>query len=184
MVGKLSEESNNDIPVIVSDTDEPSVETPSYETMQTLLEKEKQNSLDCNDKLKHALADYQNLSKKTQSDIENGINTRMTEFMVEFLNIYDDIKRARQAFAEQNMESGLNSILKNIDALLVKYKVTPIEALGEIFNPKLHEAITISHDKDLDDDTITKEIRKGYISHNIVIRPALVEISKKVKENG
>ena len=66
-----------------------------------------------------------------------------------------------------------------MDALLKKYHIQPIDALGEIFNPNFHEAISIINDPDLDDDTITKEIRKGYISHERVIRPTLVEISKK-----
>jgi len=66
-----------------------------------------------------------------------------------------------------------------MDSLLQKYRIVPIDALGEIFNPNFHEAISIVNDPDLDDNTITKEIRKGYISHERVIRPTLVEISKK-----
>ena len=88
--------------------------------------------------------------------------------------------RARNAFSQNNIDTtGLDSILKNMDSLLTKYNVIPIEALGEIFNPNLHEAISIVSDPALDDNTITKEIRKGYISHERVIRPTLVEISKK-----
>ena len=59
-----------------------------------------------------------------------------------------------------------------------KYNVEPIDALGEIFDPNFHEAISIVSDSTLDDNTITKEIRKGYISKKI-LRPTLVEISKK-----
>jgi molecular chaperone GrpE len=66
-----------------------------------------------------------------------------------------------------------------MESLMQKYHVTPIEALGEIFNPNLHEAISIISDSALDDNTITKEIRKGYISHERIVRPTLVEISKK-----
>jgi molecular chaperone GrpE len=57
----------------------------------------------------------------------------------------------------------------------------PIDSIGEIFDPHFHEAISIVEDSSLDDNTITKEIRKGYISHQRAIRPALVEISKKSK---
>lgn len=174
------EEQNDDVLVMKPQKNETSqTDTETYETLQALLEQEKQNNLECNDKLKYALADYQNLFKKTQSDIENGINAKMAAFMVEFLKIYDDLERAKQAFSEQNMEAGLNSILKNIDVLLAKYGIKPIDALGEIFDPKLHEAISITQEKDLDDDAITKEIRKGYILHDMIIRPSLVEISKK-----
>ena len=66
-----------------------------------------------------------------------------------------------------------------MDSLLKKYNIISIDALGEIFDPNFHEAISIISDPDLDDNTITKEIRKGYISHERVIRPTLVEISKK-----
>lgn len=151
----------------------------NVETMQKMLEQERQNALDYQDKLKHALADFQNLSKKTQSDIENGVNARIDEFMMEFLKIYDDFERAKHALVAQNVDEGMDSILRNMNSLLAKYDVKPIDALGEIFDPNRHEAVSVTTDSDLDDDTIVREIRKGYISHNRVIRPTLVEISKK-----
>lgn len=144
------------------------------------LDLEKQKSSEYEEKLKLVLADFQNLSRKTQTDIENGVNTKINEFALDFLKIYDDFVRAKEAFSESKINSdGLDFILKNMDSLLQKYRIVPIEALGEIFNPNFHEAISIIDDPDLDDNTITKEIRKGYISHERVIRPTLVEISKK-----
>ena len=101
-----------------------------------------------------------------------------------YIKIHDDFIRAKEVFAsnEGNIE-GLDSILRNMDSLLEKNQVIPIDALGEIFDPNLHEAIAITNDPELDDNTITKEIRKGYISHNKIIRPTLVEISKKQGKN-
>ena len=152
----------------------------NFEELEYLLSLEKQKVSDYEEKIKHVLADYQNLNRKTQSDIEKGVNSKINEFMVEFLKIYDDFVRAKEVFLQNNVDiTGLNFILKNMDSLLVKYNVQPIEALGEIFNPNLHEAISIITDPQLDENTITKEIRKGYISHERVIRPTLVEISKK-----
>jgi len=150
------------------------------EELSKLLELEKQKVLEHEENLKHVLADFQNLNRKTQSDIENGVNAKVDEFILDFLKIYDDFIRAKEVFSESKINSdGLDSILKNMNSLLKKYHVTPIDALGEIFDPNFHEAISIITDSDLDDDTITKEIRKGYISHERVIRPTLVEISKK-----
>ena len=148
--------------------------------LENLLEKEKQKVQDYEEKIKYVLADYQNLNRKTQSDIEKGVNTKIDEFMLDFLKIYDDFIRAKQVFTESKINTeGLDSILKNMDSLLTKYNVIPIDALGEIFDPNFHEAISIITDSTLDDNTITKELRKGYISHKRVIRPSLVEISKK-----
>ena len=144
------------------------------------LDLEKQKSSEYEEKLKLVLADFQNQSRKTRTDIEHGVNTKINEFALDFLKIYDDFVRAKEVFSESNINSdGLDSILKNMNSLLQKYHVVPIEALGEIFNPNFHEAISIINDPDLDDNTITKEIRKGYISHERVIRPTLVEIAKK-----
>lgn len=164
-----------------SEIDEPSVDSDSnIDELTKLLELEKQKVKDSDEKLKHVLADFQNLSRKTESDITNGVNSKVDEFLLDFLKIYDDFIRAKEVFSENKINvDGLDSILKNMDSMLKKYQVTPIDALGEIFDPNCHEAISIIPDPSLDENTITKEIRKGYISQKRIIRPTLVEISKK-----
>ena len=175
---ELSEESFSDINQEESESKIESKEIPDY--LQELLEKQKETLATCEEKLKHSLADYQNLERKTKSDIEKGVNTKIDQFMLKFISIYDDFIRAKTILAEQKVNvSGLESILKNMDSLLSEYNVKPINALGEIFDPNLHEAVSVIEDSTLDDGTITKEIRKGYISQNRLIRPTIVEISKK-----
>jgi molecular chaperone GrpE len=189
----LSDENNsNEIPVEVisenvletNNSEQESKHTDNVEQtsedLPKLLELEKQKVSQFEEKLKHVLADFQNLSRKTQSDIDNGVNSKINEFMIDFIKIYDDFIRAKEVISESKINAdGLNSILKNMESLMQKYNVTPIEALGEIFDPNYHEAISIISDSTLDDNTVTKEIRKGYISHERIIRPTLVEISKK-----
>ena len=154
----------------------------SISELNAELEETKQNLAEYEEKLKHSLADFQNLQRKTQSDMENGINLKIDKLLLEFLTIYDDLFLAKKVLAEEKIDvSGLESIVKNMNSLLLEYKVTPINALGEIFNPNFHEAVSVVEDSSLDDGTITQEIRKGYISHNRVIRPTIVEISKKLK---
>jgi len=208
----LSEEESNEVPVEVNSEEEsedkpnslsPQIESEksekkldglplhkeseeehelSVEELKKLLSQEKEKTIEYELKFKRALADLQNLDRKTKSDIESGINTKIDQFMIEFLQIYDDFIRAKEAFSKNNVNvEGLDSILKNMDSLLLKNNVSTIDAIGEIFDPKLHEAISIIEDLSLEENTITKELRKGYISHNRVIRPTLVEISKKIK---
>ncbi len=153
-----------------------------FDELTNLLENEKQKLEDCQAKLKHTLADYQNLERKTKSDIENGVNLKIDKFLLSFLSIYDDFIRAKQILSNEKVDvSGLESIVKNMNSLLSEYGVTSINAIGEIFNPNFHEAVSVVEDPSLDDGTITKEIRKGYISQDRVIRPTIVEISKKLK---
>lgn len=182
-----SDNESDEIPVNVVSENENNEQTSQSESSDTvqenfseLLDTEKQKTSECEEKLKHILADFQNLTRKTQSDIENGVNAKVDEFLLDFLKIYDDFVRARDVFSENKIDTeGLDSILKNMGSMLKKYDVAPIDALGEIFDPNLHEAISVITDADLDDNTITKEIRKGYISQKRIIRPTLVEISKK-----
>ena len=189
---KLSDEKKSDeIPVEViseNETDSSNAKESenvnnndhNSEDLSKLLELEKQKSSQFEEKLKHVLADFQNLSRKTQNDIEVGVNSKINEFMLDFLKIYDDFQRAKDVLSESKINAdGLNSILKNMESLMEKYNVEPIDALGEIFDPNFHEAISIVSDSTLDDNTITKEIRKGYISQKKILRPTLVEISKK-----
>ena len=69
--------------------------------------------------------------------------------------------------------------MKNMEIILSENNIKPIDAIGEIFDPNLHEAVSIVEDDSLDEGTITKEVAKGYISSQDVIRPSKVIVSKK-----
>ena len=170
--------SENDENLTSKDIQISSKETPIEN--EKIVEELKQRLASCDDKLKRYLADFINLERKMKNDIENSAAYKIDNFLLKFLTIYDDLVRAREILKKENTDvHGLDSILKNIDSLLLEYGVTQIDALGEVFDPNLHEAISAVEDSSLDDNTITKEIRKGYISHNRTLRPTLVEISKK-----
>ena len=148
-----SDNKSDEIPVNVISENQNSEQTPESESSDTVqenfseLDAEKQKTSECEEKLKHILADFQNLTRKTQSDIVNGVNAKVDEFLLDFLKIYDDFVRARDIFSENQINTeGLDSILKNMDSLLKKYDVAPIDALGEIFDPNIHEAISVISD--------------------------------------
>src|SRR5438309_2699658 len=152
--------------------------------LKTQLVQEQEKIASYEKKLQYLLADFENLKKRTELDVQNKVNSVIDGIILQFLSIYDDFVRAKDALDKQKINTnGLTSILKNMDSFLSEYGVTPIDALGEIFDPKLHEAISVKEDSSLDENTITSEIRKGYILQNRVIRPSLVEISKK-HDNG
>jgi molecular chaperone GrpE len=111
------------------------------------------------------------------------------ELLLKFLNIRDDYLRAlsvaRQSKSEQIVViEGLEGILKNIDSLLASEGVREIEAIGTPFDPNVHDAIAYSARDDLAENTVTAEIRKGYMLNGRVLRPSLVEISKKIIKNS
>ena len=126
---KLSNENNSDeIPVEITSEDKIETNNSKEESKHTdnveqnsedlpkLLELEQQKVSQFEEKLKHVLADFQNLSRKTQSDIEHGVNSKINEFMLDFIKIYDDFTRAKEVISESKINAdGLNSILKNMN---------------------------------------------------------------------
>lgn len=150
------------------------------EELKSKLEQEQKKLASYEIKIQYLLADFENLKKRTELDVQNRVNTITDNIILKFLSIYDDFVRAREALSKQKANTeGLDGILKNMNSFLSELGVKPIDALGEIFDPRLHEAISVKESSDLDDDTITAELRKGYILKDRVIRPSLVEISKK-----
>ncbi len=155
----------------------------NIEELKNQLEEEKEKAISQEKKIQYLLADFENLKKRTESDVQNKVNSITDDLILKFLSIYDDFIRARDALSKQDVNvDGLDAILKNMNSFLYGYGIRPIEALGEVFDPRLHEAISIKDDPSLDDNTVTAELRKGYILKDRVIRHSLVEISKKHKE--
>ena len=135
-----------------------------------LLEKEKEKSL-------RLLADYQNLEKQ----IVDRINAREDKIILNFLTVYEDFVRAKNIYEKEggNVDN-LNSIIKNMESILGNYDVKPIETEGRKFDPKLHEVVQEIEDNDHEEGTIVKEIAKGYIIRNEVMKYSKVCVSKKI----
>ena len=177
----MSEESDEKMEIETEDVyDNDTFQEKIIDELKAQLKQEQEKASSYEKKLQYLLADFENLKKRTELDVQNKVNSALESMMLKFLSIYDEFVRAKDALAKQKINTdGLSAILKNMDLFLLENSVIPIEALGEIFDPQLHEAISVKEDSSLDDNTITAEIRKGYILQNRIIRPSLVEISKK-----
>jgi len=177
----LSEKSDEKMEIETEDvSDNDTSQEKIIDELKMQLKQEQEKAVSYEKKLQYLLADFENLKKRTELDVQSKVNSALDSIMLKFLSIYDDFVRAKDALDKQKINTdGLSAILKNMDSFLSEHGITPIEALGEIFDPQLHEAISVKEDPSLDDNTITAEIRKGYILQNRVIRPSLVEISKK-----
>ena len=138
--------------------------------LNNLLEKEKQKSL-------RLLADYQNLEKQTI----DRINARGDKIILDFLTVYEDFIRAKNAYEGEgrNVDS-LSSIIKNMQSILDHYEVKPIEVEGKKLDPKLHEVVQEIEDPDHEEGIIVKEIAKGYIIRDEVMKYSKVCVSKKL----
>jgi molecular chaperone GrpE len=138
-------------------------------------------------KLKYLMADFDNYRKQMEKQVASKVESSKAEVLLKFLSIRDDYLRAleiaKQSMSEGVVLEGLEAILKNLDSLLRSEGVMEIETIGTPFDPNIHDALSFSYRDDAPENTVTGEIRKGYMLNNKVLRPSLVEISKKIVKN-
>ena len=140
---------------------------------------EEENS-DLKDKWQRALADYQNLERRTQVEISQRVSSKTNDLLLNFININEDFVRAENSLSKEKIDtSGIIAVIKNMENLLAENNIKPIDAIGEIFDPQLHEAVSMVVDDTLDEGTITQEVSKGYISGKAILKPSKVIVSKK-----
>jgi molecular chaperone GrpE len=138
-------------------------------------------------KLRYMVADFDNYRKQTEKQLSSNVESSKAEILLKFLNIRDDYLRALEMVSHSKSEAviieGLQGILRNFDNLLTSEGVMEIESIGTPFDPNIHDAINFTYSDDVPENTVTNEIRKGYMLNNKVLRPTLVEISKKIVKN-
>jgi len=139
-------------------------------------------------KLKYSLADFDNYRKNIEKQNALRILSVKADMLSTVVNLREDFMRALDTLKHHKVDisilEGLTNILKNIDLFLEKENVSEIKALNSVFNPNFHEIIGFSYVEDnVEENIITKEIRKGYLLNDRVLRPSLVEVSKKIIKN-
>ena len=151
-----------------------------------------QKVLNLKDQLMRALADGENLRKRTLKDIENSKKYSHISFVKDLITSVDNFQRALKAVPEdksslpepiQNLIIGLEIVEKEISATLEKHNVRLIDPLGEKFDYNFHQAMFEVPTNEEEPGKVVEVSQKGYVLHDRLVRPAMVGISKKIEEN-
>lgn len=126
-------------------------------------------------------AEFQTFRRRMEEQARTERKYATEDLIKALLPALDNFERALHA-AEQtsNFEalmSGIQSTHKQLSTALEKVGLTPINAVGEEFNPHYHEAVGHAQDTGLDPNTVAEEVQKGYMFHDKVLRPTLVRVS-------
>jgi molecular chaperone GrpE len=134
-------------------------------------------------KAKYLMADFDNYRKQMEKQTAAKIESNRAELLLKFVGIRDDYVRALQVAKQNKVDKvvveGLEGILKNIDSLLGSEGIIEIEAVGTPFDPNIHDAVAFSQREDVAENMVTAELRKGYMHKDKVLRPSIVEVSRK-----
>jgi len=151
--------------------------------LHNALEKEQKKNEECMTRLKYLQADFENLQKRSKKEIEEAVKYGETDLAIQLLPVLDDLERALTAGKNSDnrdaVVGGLEMILKAAQNVLFKRGLSPIDAVGKKFDPTRHEAIGFVSSSDLEDNTIVRELRRGYMFCDKVIRPSIVEVARK-----
>ena len=132
-----------------------------------------------------AVADYTNYKRRTEEERQQVAQFANALLIGKLLAVLDDFDRALEHVPADEHEAWVDGILlveRKLRGVLESEGVTPIEAVGQPFDPNLHEAVVHEETADHPDNEVIGELQRGYRLHDRVLRPALVRVANNPKE--
>jgi molecular chaperone GrpE len=164
-------------------TEQASVDsTTAPETMpsiETLLKQAELAAQEHHDAWLRAKADADNIRKRAQTDITNAHKYAIENFSTELLAVKDSLEAALAInnVTVENLKSGVELTLKQLNSVFEKFRVTEISPLDQKFDPHRHQAIS-TVESAVEPNTVVQVFQKGYLLNDRVIRPAMVAVAK------
>ena len=162
------------------DTVAAAVESPADEAAEpSPLERERD---ELKERLLRTAAEFENFRKRTERDRQALADNITASVLEDLLPLVDDLERALRAEATgesaQAYRRGVELIHKQLEELLRKRGVAPIEARGADFDPHYHQAVAYEPGEGHREGEITEEFRRGYMLGDRLLRPAMVKVAK------
>ena len=130
------------------------------------------------DRFKRIFAEFENFKKRSSKERESLYNSILSDIVEVFLPVVDNLENAAKVETEDsNYKQGVELVLKQFKDVLKSKGIEEIEALGETFDPELHEAVGSIQNEELGEKEIAQEYRKGYKIGNRVIRHSMVVVA-------
>jgi molecular chaperone GrpE len=182
----ISSEVNLDPTVTKEDTAE-ETEDKTKESSEVQLEKK---IAELNDKVLRLLAENQNIRKNHEREKEDILKYGSFNFASQILSLTDNLDRAFSIFKSNEkfkdkefleITNGIELIEKDLLITLEKNSITYVDCLNKKFDPNFHQALS-EIESEKDPGTVIEEIQKGYVLHDRLLRPSLVNVAKSAKK--
>jgi molecular chaperone GrpE len=130
-------------------------------------------------------AEFENARKRAERERQEFRDYAMGTVVEQFLPVVDNFELALKATGSaEQMRSGVELIVKQMEEILRQLQVQPVPAVGEEFDPRQHEALGSVERDDLPDQHVAEEIRRGYRLRERLLRPALVRVVSNPKQKS
>jgi molecular chaperone GrpE len=133
-----------------------------------------------------AQADAQNIQRRAEQDVEKARKFALERFCSELLPVADNLERALEAAAIAAIDDeivkpiaeGVELTLKSFRDAMKKFNIEVVDPQGEPFDPQLHQAMSMVENNEVEPNTVTAVMQKGYTLNGRLVRPAMVMVSK------
>ncbi len=151
--------------------------------MEEKLESFKKEGKESHDRFLRVSAEFENYKKRATREMNDFRKFANESFIKAMLPVVDNLDRAIESSSNQentniSVVEGVNMTLKEILKVFEEFHVKRFESLGEIFDPNFHQAVQQEETDEHSDNTVLRELQKGYMIHDRLLRPAMVVVSK------
>ncbi|MDD2841689.1 MAG: nucleotide exchange factor GrpE [Tolumonas sp.] len=157
---------------------------PAYVVeLEQKLEQATNQAVEEKDRALRTVAEMENLRRRTALDVEKAHKFALEKFASELLPVLDNLERTLQVADKTNeavkpLLEGVELTLKSMANSVAKFGVIAIDPQGQLFDPNLHQAMSMIENPDVAPNTVIAVMQKGYELNGRVIRPAMVMVSK------
>jgi molecular chaperone GrpE len=133
------------------------------------------------DELLRTLAEYENARKRSNRDLEIERKFAHAKIVSDLLPALDNLDRAVQAATDAGekgaLVQGVLATQAQLFNILKQHSITPIDALGQPFDPNIHQAVQMQPTAEFPPNTVSRVLQRGFMIHDRVLRPASVVIA-------
>ena len=152
--------------------------------MEEKVETLEKEAADNHDRLLRMAAEFDNYKKRATREMNDFRKFANENFAKALLPVVDSMDLAIESscndkHVNNSMVEGVNMTLKEILKIFEQFGVKRFEAIGNIFDPNLHQAVMQEETDKFPENTVSKELQKGFMIHDRLLRPAMVVVSKK-----
>lgn len=157
---------------------EPEQEAPVEHEEAEELRKLKDELAAAEDKYLRLAAEYDNFRKRTTREKESAWSDSKAETALAFLSVYDNLERAlKQTCADEAYAKGVEMTMTGLKDVLAKLGIEEIPALGETFDPNVHNAVMHVEDDSVEENTIVEVFQSGFRLGEKIMRFAMVKVA-------
>jgi molecular chaperone GrpE len=161
----------------------------SLKELESKLESAENEAKENYDRFLRVSAEFENYKKRSARQIDEFRKFANESLLKDMLCVVDNLERAvdssqNDGIKNHTIAEGVTLTIDEISKIFKKYNVKPVLSLNEPFDPNFHQAVMQEETEDYPDNVVLKELQKGYLMHDRLLRPAMVIVSKSKGEKN